>query len=245
MGTEYDHVENIGRTYESFNNPTEKVMHQYYHRQEVKTVTNLLKKMNLKNYETLVDLGSSHGFWYNNYKNMGFKKLIGIDISEERVRQAKQRGYDKVHACNAYELPFENESKSCIISNNVLVHVLQDSDKLRILNEVKRVLKKDGIFIFSIANAKGHGYNSDATSGVCRFSIPQTILNLLDNSGLFFEYIIPSFYASPRIGAHPYFARFSTKIVFPISDFLLKSVKNLSTVKVLYFGVRKSVNDKN
>jgi len=239
MDTEYDNVENIGRSYESFDSPTEKRIHQYYHIQEVKTVTNLLKKMKAKNYKTVVDLGSSHGFWYESYKNMGFKKLIGIDISKERILQAKQRGYDEVHACNAYELPFENDSQDCIISNNVLVHVLQDSDKLRVLNEVKRVLKKDGIFIFSIANASGYGYKTDTTFGTSRASTPQTIFNLLDKSGLVLECIMPSFYTCPRIGAHPYAASFSTKIVFPITDFLLKSFKNLSMVKVLYFGVRK------
>lgn len=239
MVNEYDNIDNIGRTYQSFNSKAEKDLHEYYHKQEVKTVINLLTKMKLKNFQTLVDLGSSHGYWYNNYKNMGFKKLFAIDISKERVLQAKQRGYDEVHACNAYELPFDNESKQCIISNNVLIHVLQDSDKLRIFNEVKRVLKKDGIFIFSIANAKGHGFEVDTTRGVSRFSTPKTILDLLKNSGLVVENIMPSFYTSPRIGAHPYVAGFSTKFVFPLIDLLLKSMKNLSIVKVFYIGVRK------
>jgi len=240
LDSEYNNVKNIGRTYESYDSPTEKLMHQYYHRQEVKTVSKLLKKMNNKNFETLVDLGSSHGFWYQNYRKMGFKKLIGIDISPERVQQAKQRGYDEVYSCNAYDLPFDNDSQNCVISNNVLVHVLQDSDKLKIFNEVKRVLKKNGIFIFSIANAAGFGFKTDTTQKTSRMNTPKTIQNLLDSSGLITEYIMPSFYTYPRVGAHPAFAAFSTKFVFKITDSLLRNIKNLSIVKVLYYGVRKN-----
>ncbi len=239
MDSEYNNVKNIGRTYESYDSPTEKLMHQYYHRQEVKTVSKLLKKMNNKNFETLVDLGSSHGFWYQNYRKMGFKKLIGIDISPERVQQAKQRGYDEVYSCNAYDLPFDNDSQNCVISNNVLVHVLQDSDKLKIFSEVKRVLRKNGIFIFSIANASGYGFKTDTARKTSRMNTPLTIQNLLDSSGLIVEHVMPSFYTFPRVGAHPSLASFSTKIVFPITDILLRSRKNLSIVKVLYFGVRK------
>jgi len=44
LDTEYNNVKNIGRTYESYDSPTEKLMHQYYHTQETKTVANLLKK---------------------------------------------------------------------------------------------------------------------------------------------------------------------------------------------------------
>jgi len=239
LDTEYNNVKNIGRTYESYDSPTEKLMHQYYHSQETKTVAKLLKKMNNKNFETLLDLGSSHGYWYKNYKKMGFKKLVGIDISPERVKQAKQRGYDEVHSCNAYDLPFDDESFSCVISNNVLVHVLQDSDKLKIFNEIKRVLKKNGIFIFSIANASGYGFKTDTTRKTSRMNTPKTIQNLLDSSDLKTEYIMPSFYTYPRVGAHPFFASFSTKIIFPITDCLLRIMKNLSIVKVLYYGVRK------
>lgn len=241
MGTEYNNIENIGKTYASFDTPTEKLLHEYYHKQEICTVTHLLKKMKIKNFYSVVDLGSSHGFWYNNYKSLGFKKIIGIDISSERVNQAKQRGYDEVHTCNAYDLPFNNETKDCIISNNVLVHVLQDSDKLRIFKEVKRVLKKNGIFIFNIANASDHGCKTDTTHTTSRMITPETILKLINTSELSLEAIMPCFYTFPMKGAHPYFASFSTKFIFPITDFILRKINNLVIAKVIYFGVRKKV----
>jgi len=53
-------------------------------------------------------------------------------------------------------LPFEDNSIECIISNNVLVYVLQDDDKIRIFNEIKRVLKKDGLLIFNFPSVKAY-----------------------------------------------------------------------------------------
>jgi len=239
MPTEYDNIDIIGTTYEASKDSTEEKMNAYYHKQEVSTVAKLVQKMKLSEFENVVDLGTSIGGWYQDYKKFGFKRIIGIDISEERINIAKKRGYDEVHVCNAHDLPFENENKNCIISNNVLVHVLQDSDKLKIFKEVKRVLKKNGIFIFNISNASGIGFKTDTTIKYCRWNTPTTISNLLKDSGLKIEHIVPSYYTIPRIGAHPYMASFSTKFTFLLTDLFLKITNNFNLSKEIYFGVRK------
>ena len=238
--TEYDNIDIIGITHENYKDLAEKHILQYYHKQEVNTVSNLLKKMHLKDFEKVVDLGTSIGVWYNDYKNLSFKKVVGIDISSERAKEAKKRGYDEVHVCNAYDLPFEDESQNCIISNDVLVHVLQDSDKLKIFEEIRRVLKHNGIFIFNFANAYAFGFKSDTYCGETeRFNIPETMINLLKKSGLKLEYVMPSYYIIPRIGAHPRVALFSSKLIFPFIDFILRKSKNLHLAKVIYLGARK------
>ena len=123
----------------------------------------------------------------------------------------------------------------------VLVHVLQDSDKLKIFEEVKRVLKPNGIFIFNFANASGFGFKTDTDCGKTeRLNIPETMINLVKDSGLKLEYIVPSYYTLPRIGAHPRFASISSKIFFPFIDSILKQFKNLNLAKVIYVGARKS-----
>ncbi len=238
--TEYDNIDIIGRTHETYKDKTEKRLLQYYHKQEVNTVSYLLKKMNLQDFNQVIDLGTSIGVWYNDYKKFNFKKVIGIDISSERANEAKKRGYDEVHVCNAYDLPFEKESRSCVVSNDVLVHVLQDSDKLKIFQEVRRVLKKDGIFIFNFANAYGFGFKSDTYSlGTQRLNTPKTMKNLVKDAGLKIEYIIPSYYTIPRIGANPRLAFISSKLIFPFIDSILSRSKNLNFAKVIYLGVRK------
>jgi len=91
MPTEYDNVDVIGTTHESSRNNTEIKMNNYYHMQELATVNDLLKRIKFSQYDQLIDLGCSIGTWYNDYKNMGFKRIIGIDISKERLQIAKKR----------------------------------------------------------------------------------------------------------------------------------------------------------
>lgn len=240
MGTEYDNIDIIGVTHEIHDNDTDRLMNGYYHKQEVNTVKSLLSRIKNLSYDDVLDLGCSIGTWYDDYKNFGFKKVLGIDISKERADKAKARGYDEIHICNAYELPFENESRNCIISNDVLVHVLQDSDKLKIFKEVKRVLTNTGIFIFNIANAGGFGFNEDTTVKYCRMNKWETISDLIHQSGLYLEKMEPSYYAIPRVGANPKFVNMSTQYIFPLIDVLLKKVNNLKSSKVVYFTVRKT-----
>lgn len=239
MDTEYDHIDIIGTTHEIHHNETDRMMNSYYHKQEVSTVKSLLSKIGNLNYDKVLDLGCSIGTWYDDYKTFGFKKIIGIDISKERAMKAKERGYDEIHVCNAYELPFEDQSIDCIISNDVLVHVLQDSDKLKIFKEVKRVLTDDGIFIFNITNAGGFGFSEDTTIKYCRMNKWQTISELIKQSGLKMKNIVPSYYTIPRIGANPKFVKISTKYIFLCIDALLKKMNNLESAKVVYFTAKK------
>lgn len=237
--TEYTYKKIIGRTCETFSTDYEKSILDYYHKQELSSIIELIKKMGLENFDQIVDLGCSVGVWYDDFKNLSFKRIIGVDISEERAALAKKRGFDDVHVCNAYDMPFETNSQHCIVSSDVFVHVLQDSDKLKIFNEVKRVLHKNGIFIFNFPNAIGFGYNDDTTREYERYNKIETISNLVKKSGLKIEFIIPSYYTVPRIAAHPKVAKFSSKFVFPLFDSILKAQKNFSKAKVIYCGVRR------
>lgn len=240
MTTEYDYIDIIGRTYETYSNKAEKIMNEYYHKSEVSSVSQLLQLLLLENRENIVDVGTSVGVWLDDYRNFGFKKVIGIDISEDRAKKAKERGYDEVHVCNAYDMPFDDESQNCMVSNDVLVHVLQDSDKLKIFKEVKRVLQNDGIFIFNVAgNTHGFGFSNDITIDYCRFNTLETIRNLVEEPGLKIKKILPSYFAVPRIGANSKLVNLSCKLIFPITDNLLSHSNNLTKAKVVYFGVTK------
>ncbi len=239
MPTEYDNIDVIGTTHEISSFDVDKIMNSYYHNREVSVVSELLSKLRLNNFNNLVDLGCSIGTWYNDFKIFGFEKITGIDISKERGLKAKKRGYDEIHICNAYELPFDDESQNCVISNDVFIHVLQDDDKLKILKEVYRVLKKNGIFIFNFANSKGFGYNTNQTVDYCRFCTLDSMKNLINQSEFKVESILPSYYTIPRIGAHPSFVTLSSKVIFPTIDKILKKSNNLTNAKVIYFGLRK------
>ncbi|MBN2521552.1 MAG: class I SAM-dependent methyltransferase [Bacteroidales bacterium] len=87
------------------------------------------------------------------------KKVIGIDISEEMIKIAnkKTEEYKTENVIfltqDAYDINFPAEQFDVIIASNVL-HVMVNPAKA--INEIKRVLKKTGIFI---APTYCHGNN--------------------------------------------------------------------------------------
>lgn len=238
MTTEYDNIDNIGTTHEFFRDNAEKRMKEYYHKQEVSTVKKLLKKLEIYKCESMIDLGCSVGTWYNDFRKMKFQKIIGIDISEERARTAKNKGYDEIHVCNAYDLPFDDNTQFCVISNDVLIHVLQDEDIIKILNEVYRVLKNNGIFIFNFANEKGLT-KKDKKMEYCKFRTKEGFEEMIKMSNFKCEYIIPSYFAIPRIVAHPKIVVLATKIIYPFLDKILQILNRSEYAKVIYFSLKK------
>lgn len=74
--------------------------------------------------------------------------VVGIDISQLSVRNARKI-YKKVIVGDlSKKYPFPNESFDIAFCSEVYGHI-EDRDKEHFLLEVKRVLKKDGLFLFS------------------------------------------------------------------------------------------------
>jgi ubiquinone/menaquinone biosynthesis C-methylase UbiE len=75
--------------------------------------------------------------------------LFGVDISPELLTLAQRNGYDRVHAADLAALPFADHSFDYVVSLDVLGHV-SFSDKERVLSEIKRVLKPQGVTLHGI-----------------------------------------------------------------------------------------------
>lgn len=78
-------------------------------------------------------------------------RLMACDISEEMVRQARQRGIEAVR-CDAEELPFEDRSFDTIVASEVIYYLDRPE---RFLAEAKRVLKPEGRLLMTIPSATG------------------------------------------------------------------------------------------
>jgi len=234
--TEYNHIEEIGGSVLDWNSKTEKILAEYYHKSEIKTVRDLLKS---HKFSQIVDLGCGEGAWGYVYKKLGFKKLIGIDISEERLKIAKKNGFDETYCCNGYEMPFDDNSVDCIISNNVFVHVLQDEDKIRIFNEIKRVLKKNGVFIFNFPSSKAYGLSENTTKKYCRIMNLSSMVKLIEKGDLEIEKNSSCYFLIPRVGANPRFVNISTKLIYPITDIFARIFLDVNKSKVIYLKVKK------
>lgn len=97
----------------------------------------------------ILDLGCGFG----EFAGVVFNKMeMGIDINEEELAQAFRGGkYKKVLWADARELPFKNSSYSTVLSVSVLEHIKEADYAIR---EVHRILKKDGLLIFTVPTDK-------------------------------------------------------------------------------------------
>ena len=133
----------------------------------------------------VVDVGCSYGSWAANWRSLGFRELVGVDPNEAVLEDAG-KVFDEVHHGQAGELPFADGSCGFIASNGVLVHVLEDVEKRRFLAGVARCLRADGLFAFSIVNARTYepaqGVEGDTDTASYRF--PSTHVALAQQAGL-------------------------------------------------------------
>ena len=105
--------------------------------------------------DTIIDIGCGAGRTTFNLYTSGYKNLTGLDLSENLIafaqNYAKQYEYDIPFLVgNVLQLPFETGTfDNTIFSFNGLMTIPNKEKRLQAMQEIRRVLKKDGIFIFT------------------------------------------------------------------------------------------------
>lgn len=96
----------------------------------------------------LLDFGCGTGIYAKLLTQKG-AKVSGFDISSEMLAMAKKENPSlNLKLGSGYKIPFKE--KFDIVQASLVLDHIKDWDK--VLKEVYRVLKKDGIFVFSIGN---------------------------------------------------------------------------------------------
>lgn len=97
----------------------------------------------------LLDVGCGDGkFSLEIMKRTSPCELYGIDNNKSIIKESQMRGIDVI-IVDAQHLPFLEESFDIVVTNQVIEHVLNVD---QFLNEVRRVVKKNGIFLLSTPN---------------------------------------------------------------------------------------------
>jgi len=103
--------------------------------------------INSLNELSILDAGSGGGRYAVAWKLAGAKKVVGLDISENGIADAKSRiikaGIEDIEFTfgNVLDIPFEDNSFDIVFSNGVLHHTV---DWKKGIAELLRVLKKGG-----------------------------------------------------------------------------------------------------
>jgi ubiquinone/menaquinone biosynthesis C-methylase UbiE len=100
--------------------------------------------------KTILCLGCGAGEECAHIKFLGAKKVIGVDISKSLIQKAKEN-YSELgfYVMDMEKLAFPKHSFDLVYSSLVLHYV---KNWTKTLNEIKKVLKKKGIFLFSTHN---------------------------------------------------------------------------------------------
>jgi SAM-dependent methyltransferase len=97
--------------------------------------------------QPILDLGCGDGLFADFTFGRGIIE-VGLDPNPQEAKKAKNIGvYKKVVVANGAQMPFKDDTFGTVISNSVLEHV---GDLNEVLAEVYRVLKKNGLFIFTV-----------------------------------------------------------------------------------------------
>lgn len=115
----------------------------------------LRKKSNI----TIADLGAGDGSLLVGLKLKGYlkkaKKVIAVDLSEERCYRLKQiKGLSVVCSDVTNIAKLKNNTADLIICTQVIEHV----DQYELLQEIKRLLKPDGILYIASIVKKSYGW---------------------------------------------------------------------------------------
>jgi len=114
---------------------------EYMRAVEYKVVKNEIKRDYL-----ILDVGCGTGEHLVYLRDFN---TVGLDISIEMARRARDKSGKFVVVGDGQHLPFKSRSFHCVIS---FFGALNHGDIERVFKEIRRVLVKGGIFIFTVAN---------------------------------------------------------------------------------------------
>ena len=109
----------------------------------------LLKK-HLRPDSRILDFGCGQGRILQQLKSEGFLNLSGVDISRNMIEIAKQNLPDADFKVNTgVMIPYNDLSFDCVIAAAVLTCIITNNDQRKLVTEIKRVLKPEGLVYIS------------------------------------------------------------------------------------------------
>jgi len=109
-------------------------------------------KSKLKKNLKVLDLGCGNGRFFEICEKMGVE-YVGLDNSKKLIELAKKNyPKGKFLVGDALSLPFENENFDLVVSFAVVHHVPAFDNQIKFMDEVARVLRKNGEFFVTTWN---------------------------------------------------------------------------------------------
>ena len=133
-----------------------------------------------KRNEAILDLGCGQGFMLRYLQSAGFTNLSGVDISEEQVKIAKERGFNVFHADVMSFLKEHVDEYEIIVAIDIIEHFKKE-ELYELLLLIQQALKPGGLFIIQTPNGDGLMPNYVIYGDLTHFTIlsPLSLKNIL------------------------------------------------------------------
>ena len=96
--------------------------------------------------DRILDVGCGYGRILNELYSQGFKNLYGIDFSYKMIKRGKEDfPWLNLNVQEDKMLPYEDNSFDSIILFAVLTCIVANKEQVFLINEIKRVLRPNGI----------------------------------------------------------------------------------------------------
>ncbi len=94
----------------------------------------------------ILDVGCGYGRILNELYSQGFKNLFGIDFSEKMIKRGQEEfSWLTLNVQADKNIPYEDNSFDSVILFAVLTCIADDKDQIFLMDEIKRVLRPNGI----------------------------------------------------------------------------------------------------
>jgi SAM-dependent methyltransferase len=101
----------------------------------------------------VLDVGCSYGSWFENWRQLGFAQLVGVEPNPVAYKAASEI-YDEVYCVFGAELRKHFTNQRTVAANGVLVHILEPTETVTFLRDVSATLAENGYFLYSVVNAR-------------------------------------------------------------------------------------------
>jgi SAM-dependent methyltransferase len=95
----------------------------------------------------ILDIGTSTGTNLRMLRDLGHRRVTGLDVSADAIRYCEDKGLGPVRQGDICALPFPDGSFDLVLATDVIEHVDDDG---RALAEVARVLARDGTVLITV-----------------------------------------------------------------------------------------------
>ena len=186
-----DHYKNQANEFGSSKQSTMKDL--FIRNREVEEIIKCIQEINLRfgdDYKIL-DIGCGNGCLAEEIEKILPNKIIGIDFSEELLGVAKNRNLKNVtfQQGNALQLEFADNSFEIILTERCLINLESWENQKKALEEIKRILRPNGIFILTEAFTDGWENLNLAREALELKPIPQPFHNNFIKKDEFLSFI--------------------------------------------------------